>query len=104
MERLVLEGHPENPAQSPSQDFPVVNFVIQSKKPSPNSISEVENLAQNRPFFVLFRNSRMIVNLGRIVHVRVDTSLKDVLEVLWLRVFSLERPGKVNVEEGRNMP
>lgn len=104
MESLMLECHPQYPAQSPRQNFSaIVNLVVQSEKPGSDSIPEIENLAQDRPFFVLFGNSGVVVNLGRIFHMRVDTAFKDVLEMLWFRMLSLQGPGKMDVEEGRDM-
>lgn len=100
----MLKRHPQYPAQSSRQNFTaVVNLVVQSKKPGSDPVSEIENLAQDRPFFVLFGNEGVIVDLGRIVHMWIDTAFEDVLEMLWFRMFSLQRPSEVDVEEGRDV-
>lgn len=41
------------------------------------------------------------MDLGRVLHVGVDSSLKDVLVVFGLGMFAIGHPSQVNVEEGR---
>lgn len=40
------------------------------------------------------------MTLCRIVNVRVDSSLKNIFEILWLSVSTFGQTGEMNVKEG----
>ena len=67
VERFMLIGHPKDSSDSPGVfACALLNVIVETKDPLPNSVSELQDLLQRWPILVLFRHNGVVLDRLRI--------------------------------------
>ena len=100
MPPLVLKHHHERAGETPGQRPGATLKLLEGlEDESAHTITERQNLREQRPVLVLLRNFGVGVTVVGVVNVRVDATLEDHCVVLGLSVRLLEEVREEHVHE-----